>query len=118
VNLAVELSLQPASRGVTTLPQFGTFAVRLAWIAAEKAGFRVSACCRAIDVAPSGFYACRQRPPSALAQVDARLRVMVRASAHCRERPPTQHDQILGTTCVIAYLGFVGADSLSICTVL
>ena len=38
------------------------------------------------------------------------------SSAHCRERPPTQHDQ--GSICVIAYLGFVAADSVSGGTVL
>jgi hypothetical protein len=40
------------------------------------------------------------------------------SSAHCRERPPTQHGQLQGMTCVTAYLGFVAAQSLSVCTVL
>ena len=40
------------------------------------------------------------------------------SSAHCHERPPTEHGQIQGTICGIAYLGFVAADSLSGWTVL
>ena len=40
------------------------------------------------------------------------------SSAHCRERPLTQHDQIQGTICLIRYLGFVAADSVSGSTVL
>jgi putative transposase len=54
--------------------------VKFAWIAAEKASFRVSALCRALAVSPSGFYAWSRRPPSAHTQRDQRLRVWIRAS--------------------------------------
>jgi putative transposase len=47
--------------------------VTFAWIAAEKAHFRVSQLCRALDVTPSGFYAWCRRPESAHAQRDRRL---------------------------------------------
>ena len=46
----------------------------------EKAGFRVRALCRALAVAPSGFYAWRRRSESAHTQRDRRLKVLVRAS--------------------------------------
>jgi putative transposase len=54
--------------------------VKFAWIAAEKASFRVSELCRALAVSPSGFYAWSRRPPSAHTQRDQRLRVLIRAS--------------------------------------
>jgi transposase InsO family protein len=54
--------------------------VKFAWIAAEKATFRVSALCRALGVAPSGYYAWVRRPASARAQRDRRLKALVRAS--------------------------------------
>jgi transposase InsO family protein len=54
--------------------------VKFAWIAAEKASFRVSELCRALQVSPSGFYAWCERPESARAQRDRRLKVLVRAS--------------------------------------
>jgi transposase InsO family protein len=54
--------------------------VKFAWIAAEKATFRVSQLCRALAVAPSGYYAWVRRPASARAQRDRRLTVLVRAS--------------------------------------
>jgi transposase InsO family protein len=54
--------------------------VKFAWIAAEKATFRISQMCRALDVAPSGYYAWVRRPESAHAQRDRRLKVLVRAS--------------------------------------
>jgi len=50
------------------------------WIAAEKASFRISELCRALDVSPSGFYASARRPESARRQQDRRLKVLVRAS--------------------------------------
>ena len=40
----------------------------------------MSQLCRALDVAPSGFYAWCRRPESAHAQRDRRLRVLVRTS--------------------------------------
>jgi transposase InsO family protein len=54
--------------------------VKFAWIAAEKATFRISEMCRALDVAPSGYYAWCRRPESRRAQRDRRLKVLVRAS--------------------------------------
>jgi putative transposase len=73
-------------------------AVRFAWIAAEKAGFAVSELCRALDVAPSGFYAWCQRPESAHTQTDRRLRVRVRASfdeSRQRYGSPRVHEDLL-----------------------
>ena len=54
--------------------------MKFAWIAAEKASFRISQLCRALEVAPSGYYAWVDRPESARAQRDRRLKVLVRAS--------------------------------------
>ena len=54
--------------------------MKFAWIAAEKATCRISQLCRALAVAPSGYYAWVRRPASARAQRDRRLKVLVRAS--------------------------------------
>jgi putative transposase len=54
--------------------------VKFAWIAAEKASFRVRDLCHALDVSSSGYYAWCTRPASAHAQRDRRLKVLVRAS--------------------------------------
>ena len=54
--------------------------MKFAWIAAEKASFPVRAMCRALDVAPSGYYGWCQRPESPRMQRDRRLKVLVRAS--------------------------------------
>lgn len=73
-------------------------AVRLAWMAAEKAGFTVSALCRTLAVSASGFYAWSRRPESAHAQHDRRLRVMVRASCeerHHRDGRPRIHEDLI-----------------------
>jgi putative transposase len=50
-----------------------------AWINAEKADFPITKLCRYLQVSPSGFDASRDRPESAHAQTDRRLRVLVRA---------------------------------------
>ena len=65
---------------------------------AEKASFRVSELCRALAVAPSGFYAWCQRPESAHAQRDRRLRLLVRASFDAskhRYGSPRIHEDLL-----------------------
>ena len=72
--------------------------MKFAWIAAEKACFRISQLCRALDVAPSGFYAWCRRPESAHAQRDRRLRVLVRTSfdeSHQRYGSPRVHEDLL-----------------------
>jgi transposase InsO family protein len=58
----------------------------------------VSQLCRALDVAPSGFYAWRRRPESAHAQRDRRLRVLVRTSfeeSNQRYGSPRVHEDLL-----------------------
>jgi putative transposase len=54
--------------------------VKFGWIAAEKATFKVSELCRALEVAPSGYYAWCRRPESAHAKRDRQLKVLVHAS--------------------------------------
>ena len=54
--------------------------MKFAWIAAEKASFKISELCRALDVSPSGYYASCRRPESAHTQRDRQLRVLVRTS--------------------------------------
>jgi putative transposase len=60
--------------------------VRFAWIAAERADFSVSECCRAVRVSSSGFYAWQRRPESARARRDRELRVRIRASHEASRR--------------------------------
>ena len=60
--------------------------MKFAWIAAEKAEFTVAACCRALRVSPSGFYAWQQRPESPRATRDRQLRVAIRASHEASHR--------------------------------
>jgi putative transposase len=54
--------------------------VRFRFIAAEQAHHSLKLLCRCMRVTRSGFYAWRERPESAHAQRDRRLKVLVRAS--------------------------------------
>ena len=58
---------------------------KYAAITAHRPRFPVRLMCQALDVSVGGYYASRQRPPSARAQADERLRVEVRA-AHATSR--------------------------------
>ena len=53
---------------------------KYAVIAAHRSVFDVRLMCRALSVSRAGFYAWQDRRPSAHAQADARLRVVVRAA--------------------------------------
>ena len=71
--------------------------MKFAFIQAEKATFSVRMLCRVMQVSPSGFYAWRDRPISAHARRDRRLRVLVRAShaaSRCRYGSPRMHDDL------------------------
>jgi hypothetical protein len=71
--------------------------VKFAWIAAEKASFRISALCRALGVSPSGYYAWCRRPESAHVQRDRQLLVLVRASFAASKQPygsPRIHEDL------------------------
>jgi putative transposase len=59
--------------------------VRFAFIATEKAYLPVAMMCRMLQVSRSGFYAWRQRPPSARALEDQRLTLEVSA-IHAQSR--------------------------------
>jgi putative transposase len=59
--------------------------VKFAFVAAQEVAFSVSAMCRALGVARSGFYAWKNRPVSAARKSDAQLAVKVSA-AHRRNR--------------------------------
>jgi putative transposase len=67
----------------------------VAFIEAEKVVFPVRVLCRALGVSPSGFYAARQRRPSARAEADRRLtrrlRVLHADSRRTYGRPRLQH---------------------------
>jgi putative transposase len=72
--------------------------MKFGWIAAERASFKVSQLCRALAVAPSGFYAWCRRSESAHAQRDRQLRVLVRASFEAskhRYGSPRIHEDLL-----------------------
>ena len=72
--------------------------MKFAWVAAEKASFRISELCRALDVAPSGYYAWSRRPESARAARDRQLKVLVRTSfAASKQRygSPRIHEDLL-----------------------
>jgi transposase InsO family protein len=69
-----------------------------AWIEAEKAEFPIAKLCRYLQVSASGFYAARDRPESAHAQTDRRLRVLVRVSfdeSRQRYGSPRIHEDLL-----------------------
>ena len=58
---------------------------RYRFIAAEKAQHSVAQLCRVVQVAPSGYYAWRQRPPSRRSQANRVLLEQIRA-LHARSR--------------------------------
>jgi transposase InsO family protein len=69
-----------------------------AWIDAEKAEFPIAKLCQYLQVSSSGFYAARDRPESAHAQTDRRLRVLVRASfdgSRQRYGSPRIHEDLI-----------------------
>ena len=51
----------------------------------EKARFPVAALCQVLGVSPSGYYAWRERPPSAHVQADERLLEQIQA-IHAQSR--------------------------------
>ena len=59
--------------------------MKYAFIDVERANWPVAVMCRVLRVWPSGYYAWRRRGPSAHAQEDQRLSVLVRES-HARSR--------------------------------
>jgi len=72
--------------------------VKFAWIATEKATFRIRALCRALDVAPSGYYAWSRRPESPRVARDRHLKVLVRTSfttSRQRYGSPRIHEDLL-----------------------
>ena len=72
---------------------------KFACIAAHRFEFPVVLMCRVLAVSPSGFYASRQRPPSARAVRDGQLALAVRAAhQRCRGRygaPRIQYELFL-----------------------
>ncbi len=71
--------------------------MKFAWIAVEKAYFRVVALCRNLGVQPSGFYAWQIRPESTHAREDRRLKALVQASFTESRRnygSPRVHDDL------------------------
>ena len=72
--------------------------MKFALVDAEKAEYSVARMCRALDVSRAGFYAWRDRPESAHAVEDRRLRVLVRES-HERSKKrygsPRVHRELL-----------------------
>jgi transposase InsO family protein len=68
--------------------------VKFDLIEAEKANFPVAVLCAVLEVSRSGFYARRNRPPSARAQADAQLAVEISAAhkkSHRRYGSPRVH---------------------------
>lgn len=60
--------------------------MRFRFIDAEKAIFPITLLCRCLTVSRSGYYAWRNRPPSARVQRDARLKVEISASHSASRR--------------------------------
>lgn len=60
--------------------------VKFEVIRAEQANFSISFMCRALGVSRSGYYAWNERPRSARAREDDRLRVLVREAHHLGRR--------------------------------
>ena len=55
------------------------------FIAAKEVAFPVATMCRVLGVSPSGYYACKSRPPSKRVADDARIGAEV-AAAHKTSR--------------------------------
>ena len=73
--------------------------MRYACIAQHRDSYPLTLMCRVLQVARAGFYAWQRRPPSARAQVDARLRQAIRAiHAASRQRygRPRIHRELHG----------------------
>lgn len=71
--------------------------MRFRFINAEKATFPVRMLCRVLAVSPSGFYAWKDRGPSARAKADARLAVEITAShrqSRCTYGSPRVHEDL------------------------
>jgi putative transposase len=67
---------------------------RYRFIAAERAHYAVAQLCRVLQVAPSGFYAWRHRPPSRRALANAALTEQIRTiheRSHCTYGAPRIH---------------------------
>ena len=67
---------------------------RYRFIAVEKAQYSVAQLCRVLEVAPSGYYAWRHRPPSPRALANAMLTEQIRAiheRSHCTYGAPRVH---------------------------
>lgn len=70
---------------------------KYAVIAAHRAQYPVTLMCAALAVAPSGFYAAQQRPPSARATADAALRLEIQAAhaqSHRTYGAPRVHQEL------------------------
>ena len=79
-----------------------------AFIEAEKAAFPISFMCERLDVSTSGYYAWRQRPPSARAVADAELTEQIIA-IHAESRgtygaPRVHAELVLEITASVAKL--------------
>lgn len=71
--------------------------MKYACIAQQRDSYPVALMCRGLDVARTGFYAWRERAPSARAQADARLGLEIRAlhaASHQRYGRPRIHREL------------------------